>query len=213
MLRFIVCILGIPYRLLRRILLQFSFFRFVKETQATQVPATLELWLIQNVVGIGRGIYWPVHPTSRVVCAQNILIGVETSPGLMNGCYIQGIGRIRIGDYTQIAANVGIISANHVLTDSRAHVADEVNIGAYCWIGMGAVVLPGVVLGDFTVVGAGSIVTRSFPEGHCVIAGNPARKIADIAPADCVRHKSPHEYIGYIRKEDFDAFREKHLTL
>ena len=41
-------------------------------------------------------------------------------------------------------------------------------------------ILPGVTLGDNTIVGAGAVVTKSFPEGHCVIAGNPARKIKDI---------------------------------
>jgi acetyltransferase-like isoleucine patch superfamily enzyme len=42
---------------------------------------------------------------------------------------------------------------------------------------MNAVILPGVTLGDHTIVGAGSVVTHSFPEGHCTIAGNPAKKI------------------------------------
>ena len=45
---------------------------------------------------------------------------------------------------------------------------------------MNSVILPGVVLGDHTIVGAGSVVTRSFEEGHCVIAGVPARKIKEL---------------------------------
>nr|WP_283244199.1 DapH/DapD/GlmU-related protein [Luoshenia tenuis] len=50
-------------------------------------------------------------------------------------------------------------------------------LGEKCWIGMNSVVLPGVTLGPHTVVGAGAVVTKSFPEGYCVIAGNPARMI------------------------------------
>ena len=45
---------------------------------------------------------------------------------------------------------------------------------------MNSVILPGIVLGNHTIVGAGSIVTKSFPEGNCVIAGNPAKKIRDL---------------------------------
>lgn len=50
-------------------------------------------------------------------------------------------------------------------------------IGDKCWIGMNSVILPGVVLGDNTIVGAGSVVTKSFENGHCVVAGNPAKLI------------------------------------
>jgi acetyltransferase-like isoleucine patch superfamily enzyme len=45
---------------------------------------------------------------------------------------------------------------------------------------MNSVILPGVELGPHTIVGAGSIVTKSFPEGNCIIVGNPAKKIKDL---------------------------------
>lgn len=45
---------------------------------------------------------------------------------------------------------------------------------------MNCSILPGVTLGEHTIVGAGSVVTKSFPEGNCVIAGNPARKIKEL---------------------------------
>ena len=46
-----------------------------------------------------------------------------------------------------------------------------------CWIGMNSVLLPEVRLGEKTIVGAGSVVTKSFPMGNCIIAGNPAKII------------------------------------
>jgi acetyltransferase-like isoleucine patch superfamily enzyme len=76
---------------------------------------------------------------------------------------------------------------------------------------MGVVVLPGVELGDFTVVGASAVVTKSFPEGHCVIGGNPARVIRLLDPGKCVRHKSAFEYHGYIKARDFENFSKKHI--
>ncbi|MEQ1824103.1 MAG: DapH/DapD/GlmU-related protein, partial [Fimbriimonadaceae bacterium] len=49
-----------------------------------------------------------------------------------------------------------------------------------CWIGMNAVVLPGVTLGDRTVVAAGAVVTKSFPEGWCIVAGVPAKLLRSL---------------------------------
>lgn len=49
-----------------------------------------------------------------------------------------------------------------------------------CWIGMNSMILPGVELGNRTIVGAGSIVTKSFKEGNCIIAGNPAKVIRNL---------------------------------
>ena len=202
-----------PLWIARKICCQIPYFRFVDETAATQTPATFEAWVWQNIFGVNRGPYWPVDPSSRVVGWKRILAGVETSPGFSPGCYIQAIGTIKIGDYTQIAPNVGIISANHDLADNRKHEPSTVEIGRYCWIGMGAIILPGVTLGDFTVVGAGAVVTSSFEQGKCVVAGNPAKMIKQIPKEDCVEYRSKYEYHGYIPKAKFEQFRREMLSI
>ena len=91
--------------------------------------------------------------------------------------YISENGVI-IGKDVAIAPGAKIISGKHIPGNIWEYATKkEVRIGDYCWIGSNAVILPGVTLGANTVVGAGSIVTKSFPEGNCIIVGNPARKI------------------------------------
>lgn len=139
-------------------------------------------WVIKDgkrccLDGINLGCPFPISADSRAVGAANI----EFHPDDLNnfqhfGCYFRGKGKITIGKGTWIAPNVGIITANHNLDDLNKHdTAKPVTIGEDCWIGMNSMILPGVELGPKTVVGAGSVVTKSFKEGHCVIAGNPAR--------------------------------------
>jgi acetyltransferase-like isoleucine patch superfamily enzyme len=84
---------------------------------------------------------------------------------------------IEFGEGTILAPGVKIISANHDLGDlSRFEEGGPVKIGKSCWIGANAVVLPGVELGDHTVVGAGAVVAKSFPS-HRILAGNPVAEI------------------------------------
>ena len=151
------------------------FTRCIYETRNTQTPITIRYWVLQKVLGFNRSAYWPVHFTSVVTGVENIYAGIDTSPGYSGNCYIQGGGKVYIGNYTQIGPGVGIISANHKISDSRQHNRSIVKIGEYCWLGMNCVVLPGVELGDFTIVAAGAVVTKSFKEGYCVIGGNPAK--------------------------------------
>lgn len=76
------------------------------------------------------------------------------------------------------ANNVGTITENHNFLDLDRHLpGKDIIIGDRCWIGMKRVVLPGVILGEGTIVGAGAIVTKSFIDGNCVVAGNPAKVI------------------------------------
>ena len=131
-----------------------------------------------------RGVKWPVSPFTNTWGSQ-----IRFHPDDVNN--FQGIGSyfqandavITIGRGTYIAQGVGIITSNHDVNDlDKRSGAADVKIGAKCWIGMNSMVLPGVVLGDHTIVGAGSIVTHSFPEGNCVIVGNPARVIKSLQP-------------------------------
>ena len=166
-------------------------------TRRTAAPLRFKYWFYQKILGFNRSAYWPTHPSSIISGVQNIKIGIGTAPGLSSGCYIQGLGKIEIGDYTIIAPNVGIISANHSLYDYTQHERNKVKIGRYCWIGMNVVVLPGVELGDHTVVAAGSVVRNSFQEGYCVIGGNPAKIIKELDKEKCVEKQNEWEYIGY----------------
>lgn len=160
---------------------------------------TLRTLILQKLLGFNRSAYWPMHFTSTVSGVSNIKIGIGTAPGLSPGCYIQGLGEIELGDYTLVGPGVGIISANHNPSALSNHFRGRVSIGRYCWLGMHSVILPGVTLGDHTVVGAGSIVTRSFPDGYCVIAGNPAREIRKLDPALVEEKTNPIEYVGFRR--------------
>lgn len=125
---------------------------------------------------------YSVHFTSKVMLPEKIkFVGNPVSPlaslAVSGGCYIQAGNGIQIGEGTIWAPNVVIVSANHDPNNPESSWLDSspVIIGRNCWIGANAVILPGVVLGDHTVVGAGAVVSHSFPGGNVVLVGVPAR--------------------------------------
>lgn len=156
-------------------------------------------------------VYWPVHKNSEITHPNNIIVGVNSNAGTRPGCYLQGNGGIYIGDYVHFASNIGIISGNHGMYNHMEHDTKEVVIDDYCWIGMNSVILPGVHLGKRTIVGAGSVVTKSFPEGFCVIGGNPAKVIKELDKTRFIPTKFEEEYYGFIPKDEFVGFAQKHL--
>ena len=94
---------------------------------------------------------------------------------------------IYVGDYTMIAPNVVISTAGHPilpeLREKQYQYNMPVHIGRNCWIGAGALIMPGVTIGDNTVIGAGSVVTRDIP-ANVVAVGNPCRVLREIGEHD-----------------------------
>lgn len=134
-------------------------------------------------LGVNRRIPFPISFSNRINNYKNINFNINDLQIFQgSGKYFQAQdAKIFIGEGCHIANNVGIITTNHDITDPSVHVnGKDVIIGEKCWIGINSVILPGVILGPHTTVGAGSVVTKSFPEGKCVIAGNPARIIRKI---------------------------------
>lgn len=94
---------------------------------------------------------------------------------------------IYVGDYTMIGPNVTIATAGHpllpMLRQKGLQYNASVRIGKNCWIGAGAILLPGVTVGDDTVIGAGSVVTKDIPSG-VVAVGTPCRVLRQIGEHD-----------------------------
>lgn len=171
--------------------------RYFVDTAHTQVDVHFRMWFWQKILRRNADAYWVVHPTTRVRGGRFTVIGPETSPGWSVGCEIDGRGGLYVGDYTQLAPNVRLLSVADGDDASAAPTDFSIWIGRYNLLAMNVTVGPGVRLGDFTIVGANAVVTESFAEGYCVVAGNPARIVSRLDPAECELWARPNAYVGY----------------
>lgn len=156
--------------------------------------------------------YYPVHKTCLISNPRRIRVGINSSIA-RPGCYIQGAGDVYIGNYVRFAPNVGILSANHDLYDHNKYNVAPIKIGDYSWIGMNSIVTAGVELGPRTIVAAGAVVTKSFPEGFCVLAGVPAKKIKDLDKEKFIPWQYDNEFYGFIPKEKFEQLKSYWLDI
>lgn len=131
----------------------------------------------------GEGMY--IEPTFRCDYGYNIHIGNNFYSNY--NLIILDIAPVYIGDNVMIAPNVGIYTAGHpVHPDARKSGYEygmSIRIGNDVWIGAHTVINPGVTIGDNTVIGAGSVVTKDIP-ANCIAAGNPCKVIREITEAD-----------------------------
>ena len=94
---------------------------------------------------------------------------------------------IYIGDCTMLGPNVVIATAGHPIEPSLRSRGMQYNlpvrIGSNCWLGAGVIVMPGVTIGDHSVIGAGSVVTKDIPSG-VIAVGNPCKVMREIGEHD-----------------------------
>lgn len=94
---------------------------------------------------------------------------------------------IYVGDYTMFGPNVTVATAGHpvlpALRQKGSQYNASVHIGKNCWIGAGAIILPGITIGDNVVIGAGSVVTKDLPSG-VVAVGNPCKILREVNARD-----------------------------
>ena len=134
--------------------------------------------LLRNLLGtLGEG----AEVRSPFFCDYGYNIHLGRNVFLNFDCVLLDILPIRIGDGTQIGPGVQIYAADHPrdpeVRRSGRELGRPVNVGANVWIGGGAILLPGITVGEDAVIGAGAVVTHDVPPGQ-IVAGNPARPIA-----------------------------------
>lgn len=107
---------------------------------------------------------------------------------------------IYVGDYTMFGPNVTVATAGHPILPELRRQGYQYNapirIGANCWIGAGALIMPGITIGDNVVIGAGSVVTKDIPS-DVVAVGVPCRVLREI---------SEHDKEYYFKNRKIDVF-------
>jgi maltose O-acetyltransferase len=136
--------------------------------------------LLLDLLGeLGEGS--EIKPPLRCDYGSRIRVGARTFVNY--GLVALDVAPIEIGDDVQIGPNVQLLTPTHPIDpDTRRakwEAAEPIVIEANVWLGGGVIVLPGVTIGENTVVGAGSIVTKDLAP-NVVAAGNPARVVRSL---------------------------------
>ncbi len=145
--------------------------------------------IIKNLFGKTGKIFTIVSP---FYCDYGYNIEIGENFFINVNCIILDEAKVTFGDNVFIAPNCGFYTAGHPLDVEQRNKGLEyaypITIGNNVWIGAHVCVLPGVTIGDNTVIGAGSIVTKNIP-ANVLAAGNPCKVIRNITEEDKLKYK------------------------
>lgn len=146
----------------------------------TELRTQLMHQLFKNV---GKNVW--IEPDFRCEFGKNI--SIEDDVYINFGCVILDCAEITIGSHTLLGPNIGLYAANHS-TDATERInggcyGKPIHIGKNVWLGGDVKVLPGVSIGDNTIIGTGSIVTKNIP-ANVIAVGNPCKVIREITDKD-----------------------------
>ena len=142
-------------------------------------------YVLFKLLGVkhGKSIY--IEPPFRCDYGKHIEIGDNFYAN--SGCIVIDVAAVKIGNNVMFGPNVAVITAGHPIHYAARNTKYEygipITIGNNVWIGANAVLLPGVHVGDNTVIGAGSVVTKDIP-ANVVAVGNPCKPIKEITDED-----------------------------
>lgn len=170
-----------------RVLKRLGYLRYLASPAAWQWAFEALDYLVNDHLEPARDLRRPetamVHPSVSFRSPGRIALGVHTR--VQDGCVLWASpnSEVRIGDYTGLGPGTMIFSSNHKFEPGRPYVEQEwleedVTIGRNVWVGARCVILPGVTVGDDSVVAAGSVVTKDVPAGS-IVGGVPARPLRD----------------------------------
>jgi maltose O-acetyltransferase len=135
--------------------------------------------VLKELFASGGDSAW-IEPPLHCDYGMNIFLGERVFFNF--DCVILDVCEVRIGDFVFVGPGVHIYTAVHPLEAELRRTQEfgkPVVIGNDVWLGGGAIICPGVTIGDRSVIGAGSIVTKDVPSG-VVVAGNPAKVIRSL---------------------------------
>lgn len=186
-----------PYRIKNKVSSFFNYFRTGYVTRGINSMGANSYFMKHTIVigpqfisigsntSIGRRTIVAARKYENLECIPILKIGNNVRIG--DDCHITAINKIVIGNDVLLGRQITITDNAHgTIKEKGIHPKDKelyskgpVIIGNRTWIGDKVTILPGIILGDDVIVGANSVVTKSFASGS-VIAGNPARQINKI---------------------------------
>ncbi len=136
--------------------------------------------MLQQLLATGGDTAW-IQPPFFCDYGANIHLGKKVFFNF--NCVVLDVCDVTIGDFTLFGPAVQIYTAMHPMEAELRRTqefAKPITIGSDVWVGGGAMLCPGITIGSKTVIGAGSVVTRSIPE-NVFAAGNPCRVIRELS--------------------------------